>query len=572
MPVSDILRSMISTAAPLLGPVALGAPLQHASASTDADSPAPLSATGPVVLTGTLRNDQIVGGEEDSEITALAGNDAVFGGGGRDVIDAGNGDDVVLAGAGADVILDGSGNDLIRGGSEADLFVLGDGTNRILDFEAGLDQILIANFDLSVVDVFAVEGNAVIAFSEGETTVEGASVDEVRAALVAQQSGFVQINEDGWGDRQELYAWSQAVYDGYLYVSTLNLDGTQPNAEITGAGGLYRYHGASETWETISKDGLGNLDNDGIRNLLEFDGALYAGTLNATDGAELLRSEDGVTFTPVITGGFGRSELGSIRALYAFEDAIYVGFQSLDDSPLMLLRSEDGVTFDEVSLPGMRRPNYANNDSLHALTEFDGFLYAGTRNPTTGFELYRSDDGLDWEMVVGPRGPNEGGITGNNNTLVYHMIEFKDALYVGTGNFREGFAVYRSFDGVSFEQVDENGFGNSGNNFAWRFHVFEDQLYLGTNYDAPGYGGGSLFRTDDGETWESLVGEDGAYDLAGFNDVRNWGVRSFATYEDELYIGTANYPYFDEGLEDAMGAQIFKFLGDPPADTPDYLY
>lgn len=133
----------------------------------------------------------------------------------------------------------------------------------------------------------------------------------------ATSTAFTQVNEDGFGDAQNVYAWAMYSFNGLLYVTTLDLDGTQDaSTGITGAGSVYRYDGT--TWETISEDGLGNADNDGFRCLNQYDGFLYAGSLNDSTGAELYRTADGVNWELVVSGGFGNATNAAIRDLVTF--------------------------------------------------------------------------------------------------------------------------------------------------------------------------------------------------------------------------------------------------------------
>ncbi|MBN9889815.1 DUF4214 domain-containing protein [Salipiger abyssi] len=72
-----------------------------------------------------------------------AGPETVTGTDGRDQIHGGPGDDRLSGGAGADVLIDGPGADRLTGGAGADVFVFtADGqTDRITDFEPGLDRL-----------------------------------------------------------------------------------------------------------------------------------------------------------------------------------------------------------------------------------------------------------------------------------------------------------------------------------------------------------------------------------------------------------------------------------------------
>ena len=141
-------------------------------------------------LVGTNYADTLVGGggadtlyggdgddflsPEDGDDVVIAGdgNDFAFGSEGRDVLDGGNGNDTLIGGAGDDVLIGGAGNDtldggwgddvliggtgtdILRGGRGADVFqfsTIADSTNdspdQIMDFQHGLDRIVLMNID-----------------------------------------------------------------------------------------------------------------------------------------------------------------------------------------------------------------------------------------------------------------------------------------------------------------------------------------------------------------------------------------------------------------------------------------
>jgi Ca2+-binding RTX toxin-like protein len=88
---------------------------------------------GANVINGTIAEDLIMGG---------AGNDSLSG-----FAD----DDFIIGGAGNDTLSDGFGNDVMSGGSGADVFVLSlDGaSDRISDFETGIDRIDVSSWGIS---------------------------------------------------------------------------------------------------------------------------------------------------------------------------------------------------------------------------------------------------------------------------------------------------------------------------------------------------------------------------------------------------------------------------------------
>lgn len=96
--------------------------------------------------------DFIIDDDSNSHIRTGRDNDLVDGNGGRDFISLGRGDDVgfggdgndvIAGGRGKDMLTGGQGNDKLYGGRDADVFIFntGDGHDRIIGFEDGLDLI-----------------------------------------------------------------------------------------------------------------------------------------------------------------------------------------------------------------------------------------------------------------------------------------------------------------------------------------------------------------------------------------------------------------------------------------------
>ena len=81
----------------------------------------------------------------DDKLYGRDGDDLLIGGSGNDVLSGGGDDDRLVGGLGCDVLVGNSGDDVLSGGEEADLFVFGFrfGTDRITDFEAGVDTLVV---------------------------------------------------------------------------------------------------------------------------------------------------------------------------------------------------------------------------------------------------------------------------------------------------------------------------------------------------------------------------------------------------------------------------------------------
>lgn len=365
---------------------------------------------------------------------------------------------------------------------------------------------------------------------------------------------FKQVNEDGFGDPLNIYAWAMKAFNGYLYVGTGHLASARD--EYSGTAELWRFDGTN--WEQIIDDGFGNPNNTGIRNLVIYKDYLYAGVLNAVEGAQIWRSKDGMVWGRVMEGGFNDVGNEAIRGMVEFDGYLFAGAQDTAGGNGALWASPGANVWLPIAPEAFGFPN---NSSVHDVGTFKGRLYAGIRNTESGAQVWRTVNGIDWKRVVGPSAPTQAGFGNPLNVLVFHFKEFGDRLYLTTGNARRGFGVFRTEDGVNYEQIADYGFGDRENAYGWRMHVYEGALWLGVaNTNILGKGG-SVFRTYDGTAWEEMIGANGSYMGYGFDDTRNWGIRTFETYNGKLYLGTAQCWF--PGCETFLtGAEVWEWPGE----------
>ncbi|HEX8578447.1 MAG TPA: VCBS domain-containing protein, partial [Allosphingosinicella sp.] len=134
------------------------------------------TADGVRVSAGNGKSDLLGTGGED-HLTGGNGNDVLRGLGGHDWLEGGNGVDALFGGAGKDVLIGGNGNDLLDGGTGADLFVFGrgGGSDTIIGFEAGVDQLVLDGIAIKGSRVGDVDGDGIadlsIAFTNGGGSV-----------------------------------------------------------------------------------------------------------------------------------------------------------------------------------------------------------------------------------------------------------------------------------------------------------------------------------------------------------------------------------------------------------------
>ena len=252
---------------------------------------------------------------------------------------------------------------------------------------------------------------------------------------------------------------------------------------------------------------------------------------------------------------------------------------------------------DSKALPGWRQVNVSGfgdpgNLGVTTLEKFKGYLYAGASNWNTGGSVWRSKDGLSWEIVSEP---GFGEVYTNTNPAVIDMIKYKDRLYVGVGWPGTGVTgvgqIWRTFDGTTWEQVEGSGFGDPNNNSITNFIMFGNMLYGSAGNEVTGvqiwrsptgdpaswtnvvsdgfgypanrqvtgfikfkgllyaaiesnilFGPAQVWRSSDGLHWSPVT-------VDGFGDLDNYSTGGFAIFKNYLYLGTRN---------DVTGAQLWR--------------
>jgi hypothetical protein len=159
-------------------------------------------------------------------------------------------------------------------------------------------------------------------------------------------------------------------------------------------------------------------------------------------------------------------------------------------------------------------------NGISELTVFKEYLYAGSWGPM----IWRSKDGLTWETVVADGfGDLANGIA--------HMAVYKENLYASTWNWETGTEIWRTADGTHWQNfVDEGLTGDPNNGGAISSEIFQAKLYWGTA-NTNGVGA-DLWQTD-GKTMEAIVTD-------GFGSEENSVISSLATFGSFLYAGVGN--------------------------------
>ncbi len=196
------------------------------------------------------------------------------------------------------------------------------------------------------------------------------------------------------------------------------------------------------------------------------------------------------------------------------------------------------------------------------------------------FEVWRSNDGIAWEKVVGQGDPygNGMGFSGHDpknidNDVATSANVFNGQLYLGTEHDYGKTAIWRTTDGTKWEKVlDFYELGEKFNYYVWRLKSFQDKLYVGTlnmgTMKEKGVTGGQVWVSGSGNpgTFCNLVhnGFDGETVTLSYTIriPKNYGIRSFGILNDTLFAGTATVldMFVKSGRTKKVGCEVWKTI------------
>jgi hypothetical protein len=356
-----------------------------------------------------------------------------------------------------------------------------------------------------------------------ELPVKPVSLENATPAS-ASSTAWTQVNNDGFGNKENHGITSLSSFSGYIYAGTGNDSGTGAQ--------LWRSNDG-ETWTVISNNGLGDTDNGVISHSIEFNGMLYAGVGNEVDGGRIYRSSNGTAWTQVTLPGFNPTNIEIVR-FAVFNGHIYAGTYT-GETPAHgaeIWRSSTGNSGDWTQVVSDGFNNDVENKYIIALYVYNDYLYAGTDN-WSGTEIWRSNNGTDWTQV------NLDGFGDTFNWSVA-LEFFKGYLYAGTYNYfnsdNPGCELWRCIlcDGSDWEHITSvKSFGDTENRSIRSLEIFDGFLYAVT-YNATS--GMEVWRTQDGTSWMQV-------NIDGFGDSQNRFPHfdnSITAYKNNLYVGTWN--------------------------------
>ncbi|RMD60972.1 hypothetical protein D6833_08865, partial [Candidatus Parcubacteria bacterium] len=222
-------------------------------------------------------------------------------------------------------------------------------------------------------------------------------------------------------------------FNGQLYAGVWN---STPNPPYTDTGGEIWRSSDGTTWESVMQGGFGDRYNGEVIRLGVFNNQIYAATWSytSTHGAEIWRSStgDSGSWSRVVSNGLGDPTNLAGLTMEEFNGAFYVGTYNWDESTNQsnggeVWRTTDGLTWSTVITGGF---GDVDNYAVSALEVFSNSLYAAlpNYNPSTGphgGEIWRCsatsncDEATDWERVV------DGGF-GDINNSIRGLITFEN--------------------------------------------------------------------------------------------------------------------------------------------------
>lgn len=313
--------------------------------------------------------------------------------------------------------------------------------------------------------------------------VYGARLWRTKAGVTvpAAQADWEEVAADGngspFGDpvaAQNDHIDSLAVFRGALYASTANRTGYALGTRVYSSAS-----GNPGTWTSVIAPGFDDVNNTNFKDMIVFDvdglAWLCGGTANEVTGAQVWCTSDGAMWAQKNASGFGTVSNTLIASSGIFSGELYFGVANDDGGSVW--RTGDLVLWTAVfTSPARAR--------VEVVGAFDGYLtiaagvYDGHNGEDPPLRLYRSltGDPGSWSEV----GHAIGADAHNTRTIVDGAAVDSGALHLATMNAATGAEVWRTSDGVTWAQVNVDGFGDAAT-FAAELIPFNGYLYAWTS-------------------------------------------------------------------------------------------
>jgi hypothetical protein len=376
---------------------------------------------------------------------------------------------------------------------------------------------------------------------------------------------FVQVSEQGFGDRQNSIAWAMQWWKGKLYVGT--------NRAVRCA----RAYVISSVNPGAYPPNDPDLDCTDDPHDLPLQAEIWRLTPETGDWEQVYQSPNDIRI-PAAPRKFTARDFG-YRYMLPFTEpdgteALYVSgvstrFMYPNVPPPRILRTTDGVNFEPLpQLPGTVLGD-VTSDCFRSMESYKGRLYVVACHIWGSGPLLEATD---------PRGGNDSfRYVTAPGVQVFSVQEFNGYLYLGLQDDVNGYSVVKmTAEGnppYSLTPVVTNGgFVQPASAAAVSMAVFNGSLYVGTGSPALG-APGDLIRINADDSWDLLMGAPRMTHHGwkpplsgmgpGFDNPNNLLLWRMGVHNGTLYIGTFDQstdfkqvPVLGERLRPEMGFDL----------------
>lgn len=166
---------------------------------------------------------------------------------------------------------------------------------------------------------------------------------------------------------------------------------------------------------------------------------------------------------------------------------------------------------------------YTSSDGqIRSMEDYGGDIYIGVDSGSwgVGAKVYKYD-GSSWNQI------NDDGFGNPENYEIKALTVFDNKLYAGTTKGDSTGLEVWEYDGTDWSQVGSNGINDSNNAAVEQMTAHNGRLYLTTsNSDT-----GTQVLEYNGSDWQQV-------NTGGFGDENDYGAQSIISYDGKLYVGT----------------------------------
>ena len=293
----------------------------------------------------------------------------------------------------------------------------------------------------------------------------GAEIWRLEDETTGEWIKVLDMGDGSKEDRMNVGFREMREYNGKLYAGSFCLPPFVNCLSSLGKCGL------RESEDGITWIKLKTFNGTSVRGTAVYDHKLFIGTA----GVPEVWSFDGNDFTKIYSDEEDEGA-ETFAGFTIFEDNLY--FTKWSNHGQRLLRY-DGERVEQVL-------ELHDGHFMMTLKMFDGYLYIGSAGlpKAQSFYLKRSanpDDPDSWETVVGEGGIYPAGFGYRDNYYAWNMEEYKGKLYLGTFKLAGPAQLWVSDDGLNWEMMMEL---DSRAQWGIRELIATDEaLYIGTAYN-----------------------------------------------------------------------------------------